>query len=317
MVKTWVKNSKAPSLDESNLQSLSDVIERLDYFRKISKRGIGKLSKRQRKKFAEDLATYFRDWGYWTDFLDNNLHFFRATINKNILHVNEKHLSKVSHLTGPPKPSMLRLGRCNGLKIPIFYAADTINTAIQEVSPAVGDYITLSRWQLKPGVKLFYHTIFHPSVVPRNEANQGMFENYMRSQSSDLPTRSAIYSENNKFLTEEFTKIVDNKNPENYLITSIFSENLFSFQSTIQAIAYPSTKFRNGQYNIALADSLVHTRFNLLNVTVLKVDEITPSPDLHRDRDYRFSEVEYLSSFDVAQDLLGQNWEAHTDKSDQ
>lgn len=312
MIKSWLKDiKKQPNvLHFSNLASIPEVTERLNYFRDLSSKGLENLTADEYEKLHSEILEYFNAWGCLVGKLDDDTLFYRATVNKRITGKNEHHLTKVSQLTGPPKAVLTRRGRSNGLKIPVFYCASSFKTAIFEASPEGGDYVTVSGWKLRPGKVFHYAQIFHPDVTHQSVNYKGMLDEYKKTNRTQPPLLNHIRTENEKFLTEEFIKDVDGVSELNYLFSSTFSEIMFEKRKNhaepLSGILYPSTKIRDGNYNLAMPDEIVHEYFELKEICFVEVKEIVPS-----DVDFRKIEVifnkppRFSQDFNVAENLIG------------
>jgi hypothetical protein len=308
MIRSWLKSFEISENDDANLESLEDVKQRLNYFRTISKNGIDTLSMEAYKQLVDDIYYYFLGWGYWVSNLEPNTQIYRATVNKRITHKNEHYLAKVSQLTGPPLKYLKNIGRCNALDIPVFYSSTSLKAAIFEAVPSVGDYVTVSRWELKANTDLPFAYVFHPEVMAPIPEYTSLFESYNKSGVTRSKKLSAITSENIKFLTEEFIKQVEGRNPINYLFSSIFSETLFTTHSSkdIEALMYPSVKIQNGHMNLAFPDSIVHEKFDLAEIGFTQVLDIYDTPDVSfRKIEMKMAEFQLTTNFNVEQDWIG------------
>lgn len=312
MIKTWVIDPKKKQdvLHFSNLAAIPEVMERLNYFRDISSRGIEQLTADEYKKLRSEISEYFNAWGCLIGKLDSETLFYRATVNKRITGKNEHHLTKVSQLTGPPIKYLTRLGRCNGLKIPVFYCASSFKTAIFEASPEDGDCVTVSGWKLRPNKIFHYAQIFHPDVTHQTVNYKGMLDSYRKTIRTEHPLLTHIRAENEKFLTEQFIKDLRGTSELNYLFSSVFAETMFEKRKKhaepMNGIIYPSTKIRDGNYNLALPDEIVHEYFELKELAFVEVKEIVPS-----DVDFREVEVifgpppRFSNDFSIENDTIG------------
>ncbi len=269
-------NKIVKSINPITFESKSDIVEKLNYFRGLSKNGLHTLSPEEIEKLRNEFTTFFNiNVGLWADTYPTKL--FRVTLNKNIGYGNPYKLQKISDLIGPPK-EIANFGRCNLKGESIFYAALDFNTAIWETQPKKGDYITVSIWKIKDGKKLNNLFIFDPikpnlSVESRNAHDRHLEEiKKVRTEYAD------IFIEIQSFLYDEFTKIVDNEFKLNYLFTSLLSSILFNYSPgvpdfKIESISYPSTKLDHKVTNIAILNSLALERLELTEAIIFTVTE--------------------------------------------
>lgn len=271
MIDRIVKNYKTHSFEK-----LEDVVEKLNYFRELSKAGLNNHSDID----FSDLKNHFNDFlnlnvAFIADTYPNKL--FRITNNKNLTGGKRVKLQKISDLMGPPI-GLSDLGRCNLKGESVFYTALDFQTAIWETQPQVGDYITLSEWKIKPGQRLYNHSIFHPDEPNLNKDSQNAYEEHLRTQSTINPLMAPIFKEIMKFFAEEFMKPVEKNKGNDYLFSSILASRFLqdipdSNGFRIDSISYPSTKRDHAVTNMAILNSLVLEKLDLVSVTIFDVGE--------------------------------------------
>lgn len=61
---------------------------------------------------------------------------------------------------GPPPPTIAKQNRMNPAGVPLFYGAESIQTAIAEVRPSIGDEVAICEFQTTRDLKLFDFTRF-------------------------------------------------------------------------------------------------------------------------------------------------------------
>ncbi|MCE7042475.1 RES domain-containing protein [Dyadobacter sp. CY312] len=291
-----------------NVHKLQDVLEKLEYFRNISKAGIESLSDQQYIDLQSEINDYFSAWGYWIGNFNQDQKFYRVTVNKRITGRNEQYLDKISQLTGPPKRFLKTIGRCNSLEVPIFYASNSLKAAIMEAVPEEGDVLTMTIWKLKPDQKMNCCQIFHPDVTPYDPTYPTIYDHFIKGESTGDVLLDRVRTENIKFLTEEFVKTVEGKDPRNYIFSSLFSEKIFVGNTKreanhIDSVWYPSTKIRNGQKNLAMADSMVHQKLDLLEIAFTMVTRIWETPEVpYRKIDFEIEKITTTKDFEIAAD---------------
>ena len=252
------------------------IAERLKYFKNLSNAGLEKLSDEELKKVEAD----------FNKFLNINLtlfaeteptRLFRITRNRFIYKENPYKLQKVSDLMGPPA-EFASLGRVNKKGESVFYCALDFNTAVWEMQPEVGEYITVSEWKIKKGQKLINHFIFHPEETNLSKESKNAHEAHLKEMGIIREDYRKTFNEIQKFIAEEFMKPVDRTKNVNYLFSSIIGSRFLQsgkdpngFQ--IEAISYPSTRRDCEVTNIAILNSLVLDKLDLVSAKIMTVGE--------------------------------------------
>ncbi len=256
--------------------SLEGVKEKLNYLRSFREKGLQYLSEKKLEEFKLETKIFLNV--IFTLFADTYpTKLFRVTKNKQLCNGKNQKLQKISQLIGPPINKSY-YGRCNLPGESVFYAALDFNTAIWETKPKVGDYITVSEWKIKDGERLNTHMIFHPTLTNASFESKNAYKAWIEAKKQIHPVRAAIFEELMKFLTEEYMKIVAYNERENYLISSLYSSTLLQVPPDgngfkIDAICYPSIKMEYGLTNLAIANSLVKEKFELVEINVYDVQE--------------------------------------------
>jgi hypothetical protein len=112
-IKCYFKNPNADYSDPSAYESYDDVIERLNYFRKLSGSGFQNLSDRENYEFVKMLGDFFPSIVGLHRTIDSRASsLYRASVIKNITGSNTQLLTKISQLTAPPA-KLVKIGRCN------------------------------------------------------------------------------------------------------------------------------------------------------------------------------------------------------------
>ncbi len=289
--------------------SLESVKEKLDYYRQLSNKGLSNLSDKEFSNLQLDVQKFFNiQFAAFADTYPTRL--FRISFNKPITNEGRGgQLKKISQLLGPPEAKS-KLNRCNHPNESIFYAALDINTAIWETQPQPGDVITLSEWKIKEGQKLICHTIFnHPEIHSVNLDAKKAYEEYIMEMSKAHPKHYEFFDTIIRFITEEFIKPVAKDKPKEYLFSAFFASGLYKPTPNgfrIESIAYPSIQRKYGVTNLAILNSLVLDKLELLAITthdVLKVnyeiDSKSNVPPLGV-----FPAFQRITEFDLANDKI-------------
>lgn len=258
------------------IASKADIVAKLNHFRKISKAGIQNLTDDEYYKLIAEIKTFFNvELAIWSD--TSPTHLFRITNNKNLCYGQSMKLQKVSQLIGPPS-HISTIGRCNKEGESVFYAALDLNTAIWEAQPQRGDYITISEWKIKEGEKLNTHAIFNPDTINLSTVSQEAYTAYAKAKELMHPDFAEPFHEVLKFLSEEFMKPVQNNQKREYVFSAIISSRFFNKKPgkndvKIEAICYPSIKRDLGVTNIAISNSLVLKKLDLIKISVIGVNK--------------------------------------------
>jgi len=256
--------------------SAKDVKEKLDYFRDLSNSGLQKLTEAEFEnlktefiKFQNVIFTLFSDT-YPTK-------LFRVTNNKYLYDGKKVKLQKITDLIGPPQ-GKANNGRCNLKGESVFYAALDFKTAIWETRPQVGDYITVSEWEIKPGQKLNTHHIFHPTLTNVNKDSSNAYKAWLESKKQINPDLVEVFDELLLFLTEQYMKKVTDDEKQNYLFSANYSSRLIQQKPDangfkIDAVCYPSVRVEYGLTNLAIVNDCVFDKLKLNKITVYDVGE--------------------------------------------
>lgn len=290
-------------------EPVEEIRKKLDHYRKISSNGIGKLSKKDQDGLKTDIDKFFNlTVAFFADTYPTRL--FRITNNKFLCNGNLHKLQKLSQLVGPPADKS-KYNRCNLPGESIFYAALDLRTAIWETQPQINDYITVSEWRVKDGQRLNAHSIFHPELTNLNKESQKAFNEYVEAKKAISQNMGDAFHEILKFFTEEFMKPVSSETPEEYHFSSFLSSRLLQTEPDengfrIDAISYPSVKMEYGLTNLAILNSLVWEKLDLVSITLLSVAETNYGKgDLSADDIIKVSPLQYkVTDFDFEKDKI-------------
>lgn len=252
------------------------IAEKLNYFRQISNSGLENLSSEELEKIKSEFNRFLNiNLTLFADTYPTKL--FRITRNKLLYKENPYKLQKISDLMGPPE-EVASLGRLNMKGESVFYSALDFNTAVWETQPEKGEYITLSEWKIKEGQKLYNHFIFHPEETNLSKESQNAQKAHLEQIGVIREDYRKTFTEIQKFVAEEFMKPVDRTKKANYLFSSIIGSRFLQngkdangFQ--IEAISYPSTRRDCAVTNIAILNSLVLEKLDLVSAKIMTVGE--------------------------------------------
>lgn len=269
MIDKIVRNAK-----NNIIEPKFKIVEKLDYFRVLSNNGLQNITSSEFKKLKNDIKTFFN----LSIALSNDI----STINLFRIRKNEKNdksqivkFKKITDLIGPKKEDTT-IQRANMKGESVFYAALDMSTAISETRPETGDTITLSEWRLRKDKTLRNTFIFHPDKININSDSQKAFIGYLKSIKNLNKDLEEIYKELLSFIAEEFMKPVEED--INYLFSSLFSSNILqkgkdANDYQIESITYPSVKGNGKVTNIAILNSLILEKLELISVKTMKIIE--------------------------------------------
>jgi hypothetical protein len=290
-------------------EKVEDVVEKLNYYRQLSTDGLHRLSDHDMESLRNEFNTFLNiDLTFWADTYPSKL--FRVTNNKFINGKKQYKLQKISDLIGPPA-GRSNIGRCNLKGESIFYAALDFRTALWETQPKKDDYITVSEWTIKPGQRLNNHFIFHPTETNLSKESKDTYEAHQKAQKTMHPTMLPYFHELMKFFAEEFMKPIDEDKKSNYLFSGIISSRFLQTPADengfkIESISYPSIKRDHKVTNIAILNSLVLQKLDLIAATIYTVGEADYRP-ANKDKDdfVKVSALKtYHKSFDFEKDQI-------------
>ncbi|MBP7510826.1 MAG: RES domain-containing protein [Bacteroidia bacterium] len=254
----------------------SSVLEGLAYFRNLSSRGLHNLTVSEIQSLKEKYLKFFNlNLAVWSDTYPTKL--FRISNNKNINGGLRKKIYKPSDLVAP-QTKWTKLNRCNLPGERVFYAALDLDTALWETQPKPGDYITISEWKIKEGQHLNTHYIFDLDNINISKETRESYHHYLSLKAMVYPNVVDIFEELLKFFSHECRKPVSQGQEINYLFSALMSSELLQHnpdkkEFRVEAICYPSIKKKYSVTNLAVINSIVFERLDLVKVTVLEIGE--------------------------------------------
>lgn len=248
-----VANNKY-NTEKLNLNSIEEIIEKLDYFRTF----FGKTHDLTEKEFQDlklDIKTFFNLKTY--SFTKNPPErLVRISNNNRILKAENKELSyltDISQLLAPPI-DFCGFGRCNIPNQQILYCATTEAGAYWETKPKNGDVITLSHFQLKPGAKV------NTSIVKKQKTESPKISNELQE----------VYYLLEDFFIDVYSLEISSDRPRDYLFSSILASEMLFYpivsNKNIEAILYPSVQKKKFGENLAIRNDILFEKYDLIGV---------------------------------------------------
>jgi hypothetical protein len=204
----------------------------------------------------------------------------RKIVAKNIFRARKtpqnRLFNKVNELWYPPTHLTTRYGRCNNINTTIFYCSDRESTAILELRPDIGDYLTILKCRLKDSNNLPYvqelglpefTAKYNPQLGGTILENSALGKAYWQNQENEVKNL-AIRS----FLVKEFIQNVVAGNEDQYKISVAISEILMS-NDAFDGICYPSIATQHQGTNLALKPTSADRLYQPSDCWVILVEE--------------------------------------------
>lgn len=197
--------------------------------------------------------------------------FKRVTVNSKICDGKRESLSKIDQLKYPPNGAR-NYGRANLIGDKILYATDDIPTALKEARVKKDDLITISTWKLRTDYLLCVTPIFKNFPNKSDVLNIDFF-NFFQVYNEAINKNfnrdeRIVVNEFVQFLTDCFTKEVEENNQFDYFLSSFYANRLFNFLNNgmIEAILYPSMRTNLITTNIAIKHNIFDNNYDLEGV---------------------------------------------------
>ncbi|MDM1410716.1 hypothetical protein HX038_08100 [Myroides odoratimimus] len=200
---------------------------------------------------------------------------FRVVVNR-----DKKSITKKSLLSYPPLHVVKKLNKYNRVNTPntnVFYCSETINTALNEIKPKVGDIVTVSIWEPIDKNRTFNsYPISHGANaygVNPHATNAMNAVNEFKKKTNKLFSR--FIDPYFHLLGREFEKPINHH--YEYLLSAMFSEKIFENNKRadtgfdFECITYPSVGNKFTTSNIAFRKDIIRHHFKLAKVVEFEV----------------------------------------------
>lgn len=200
---------------------------------------------------------------------------FRAVINR-----DNKTITKKGLLTYPPLHIVQKINKYNRANTPntnVFYGSETINTAINELKPKVGDKVTVGVW--KPIDKkrqfLSYPISHGANSYGVNENATSAMEAMKEFKKNTHPILARFMDPYFHLLGREFEKSI--KHHYEYQISAMVSEKILEKDTrtkdgfNFECIIYPSVGNKFTTSNFAFRKDVIRHHFELSKVVEFEV----------------------------------------------
>ncbi len=153
---------------------------------------------------------------------------YRVVINENVSG-SKKPLTKKCFLTYPPEHIVKKrniYNRANTPKTTIFYGSETIDTALNEIKPKIGDIISVGEWKpLNPNIEFISYPISHTEKgYGVNEHSTNALNGFYELEICKNEMLKSFLEPYLYILGYEFSKPI--KHHYEYYLSSIFSESI-------------------------------------------------------------------------------------------
>jgi len=214
--------------------------------------------------------------------LSNNVtcwNICRVVKNKSVLG-EEKSIPHVSLLSYPSKEIVKRIGQYNRANSPdynVFYGAQTVNAALLETKPAIGDLITVSVWgNTNPEMEILSYPINHgkEAIMINADVRKG-YTAFQAIKKKNHPLLMKMMEIIFDFLGEEFSKQAHHH--LDYFFSAFYSQRIFENVDipdwNYEAIIYPSVQNKFKYENLAIKPEVFDKRFRIRKIMEMVVDE--------------------------------------------
>jgi hypothetical protein len=246
-----VANNKY-NTEKLNLNSTKEIVEKLEYYRGFFGK-LQDLSDEEFNKLQANIHTFFNiKPGSYQDVPPERL--VRISINNNILKGQEvSYLTDISQLLAPPV-DLCNYGRCNLPKQQVLYCGINEAEAYWEMKPKKGDVITISHFKLKEGAKI------NCNLIHKGKTVNPTFENQLQE----------VFHILEDFFVDVFSLEVAKDRPRDYLFSAELASQFLFYpvpsKDNIEAIIYPSVQKKKFGHNVAILNSIVLEKYDLIGV---------------------------------------------------
>lgn len=179
----------------------------------------------------------------------------------------------------PPKNCINELGRCNDIGESMFYSSNHFETAILEVRPEKGKFITVARFLPIKNGDLLPSFRIKPNCIQHLKKIKG-FSSCITG--FDLSKRDAKFLEVDNLLDDLFTEIVNDDESYKYKVSNAITRCMLANtmddagnQFSMNGMIYPSIVNNMNSINVLLKPIYAINNFYIASLQTLKVLEVT------------------------------------------
>ncbi len=205
---------------------------------------------------------------------------YRVVINENLIGTKES-ITKKGLLSYPPLHIVKKINKYNRANTPktnVFYGAETIDTALNEIKPKIGDKVTVGVWKPNLIREFNSYPISHSEKSFRINPNS----------THAIKAFEEIKTVNNKLFMEhlepylhvlgyEYSKPI--KHHYEYLVSALFSEKILNnpinkgTSFDFECIVYPSVGNKFITSNVAVRTDIIRNEFSLSKAIEFEITE--------------------------------------------
>jgi RES domain len=179
----------------------------------------------------------------------------------------------------PPKDCINELGRCNDIGESMFYSSNHFETAILEVRPIQGQFITVARFLPYSKGNLLPSFRIKPNCIQHLKRIKG-FKSCITG--FDLSKRDTKFLEVDNLLDDLFTEIVNANESYKYKVSNAITRCMLANtkddagnQLSMNGMIYPSIVNNMNSINVLLKPIYAINNFHIASIQTLKVLEVT------------------------------------------
>lgn len=241
---------------------------------------------------------------------------YRLVTNADITRTNDA-ITSVDLLTYPPLEIVRARNVYNRGSTPastVFYGAQTIDTALKEIKPGIGQRVTIGVWV--PIIKrsfIGYPIIHEEATIDANPEIRNARENVREMEAAYQPALLKFIHYYINLLAREYAKPVRDK--REYILSALFSEQIFEVNDVntsfnFDCILYPSVGNAYKTFNFAIKPEVIDKAFKLEKVIQFIIQETfydrEPITGQDTENITLANITEYQVSFDIQNNKI--NW---------
>lgn len=205
---------------------------------------------------------------------------YRVVINEHIIQTNDSITNK-KFLTYPPNHIVKKMNKFNRVNTPnttIFYGTETIDSALNEIKPNIGNLVSVSKWiPTRKGEFISYPISHSKQGYGINSGSTKALHGFFESTKNQNKLLTEFMERYFYILGKEFSKPIEHHHE--YLISSTFSEDILDNPQNknpnfdIECIVYPSVGNKFHTSNVAVRKDIFRLNFELSKVIEFEITE--------------------------------------------
>lgn len=232
-------------------------------------------------KDLEDFKNYIKYVYNYIALLVNKIEIFQ--LYRIVIYSDNKTITNKKWLTYPPLHVVKKIGklnRANTTNTTIFYGAETIDAALNELKKhiKVNDLVTVGKWVPNVKREFISYPISHSKIsYGINPGSTKAVQGFLKYSKTQNPNYTKILEHYFQILGYEYSKEVSHH--LEYLISATFSEDILDNPQNkntnfdVECIVYPSVGNKFKTSNVAIRRDVFKHNFKLQKVIEFKVTE--------------------------------------------